>query len=397
MNRSFLFLQTIATPFFSHLGAALAERGHAVSRVAFCGGDVAFWQASPCLAYRGTEEDWPEALSRLIAERSVTDLVLFGDQRPPHLAALPVADAAGVRVHVFEEAYIRPGWIALERGGTNGASPLPREPAEIRRRAAGLPPVEVRDVPASFVLRAAWDVSYSFWTGWAARQFPHYRTHRLWSPWREYGGWVARGAVRPLRRRASDATTRVLRAGPPYWLLPLQLEGDYQLRAHSPFASMRDGLAAAMASFARHAPADERLAVKGHPLDNGVLPWARIVAEEAARHGIGGRVAFLPEAGFGRLLEYAQGVVTVNSTAGLHAVGTGKPVKVLGQAIYDLPGLTFQGGLDAFWREAGPPDLSLFDAFRRVLANEALVRGGFFHPAAMAEAIRHAIPRLTAP
>jgi capsular polysaccharide export protein len=62
-----------------------------------------------------------------------------------------------------------------------------------------------------------------------------------------------------------------------------------------------------------------------------------------------------------------------------------------------VPGLTFQGSLDAFWREAGPPDLTLFDAFRRVLANEALVRGGYFHPAAIEQAVRNAIPRLLAP
>ncbi|MDW8399788.1 MAG: capsular biosynthesis protein [Acetobacteraceae bacterium] len=397
MNRSFLVLQTIATPFFSRLGVALLERGHRVSKVAFCGGDLAFWQATPSLAYRGTAEEWPAALARLMAEREVTDLILFGDQRPLHKAALPVAEARGARVHVFEEAYLRPGWIGLERSGTNSASPLPRDPAEIRARAAGLPPVEFRDVPASFLLRASWDVAYSFWSGWMARSFPHYRSHRLWSPWREYAGWALRGLKRPLRRRASVALTRALRAGPPYWLLPLQLEGDFQLRAHSPYRGMREAIAEVFASFARHARPEERLAVKGHPLDNGVIGWGRVVAEEAARHGIAGRVFYLPEAVYGRLLEAAQGVVTVNSTAGLHAVGAGKPVKTLGEAVYDMPGLTFQGSLDAFWRAAGPPDLALFDAFRRVLAAEAMVRGGYFHPAAIEEAVRNAIPRLLAP
>jgi capsular polysaccharide export protein len=397
MSRSFLVLQTIATPFFSRLGTALMEHGHQVSKVAFCGGDLAFWQATRSLAYRGTAEQWPEALARLMDERGVTDLILFGDQRPLHKAALPVAEARGVRIHVFEEAYLRPGWIGLERGGTNGASRLPRDPAEIRARAARLPPVEFRDVPASFLLRAFWDVTYSAWSGWMARSFPGYRTHRLWSPWREYAGWALRGLKRPLRRRASIRLTRALRAGPPYWLLPLQLEGDYQLRAHSPYRSMKEAIAEVIASFARHAPSDERLAVKGHPLDNGVIGWGRVVAAEAARHGIAERVFWLPEAVYGRLLEAAQGVVTVNSTAGLHAVGAGKPVKTLGNAVYDVPGLTFQGPLDAFWREAGPPDLTLFAAFRRVLAHEALVRGGYFHPAAIEEAVRNAIPRLLAP
>lgn len=397
MSRSFLFLQTLATPFFSRLGEALIGQGHRVAKVAFCGGDLAFWHATPSLAYAGTEAEWPTALSRLIAAKQVTDLVLFGDRRPLHQAALPVAAAAGLRIHVFEEALLRPGFIGLQRAGPEGVLPLPRDPQEIRALAAPLPPVAFRDTPASFPLRAAWDVSYSFWSAWMARRFPHHRTHRLWSPWHEYGGWALRLLRHPFRRRASLALTRALRAGPPYWLLPLQLEGDYQLRARSPYGGMRAAIAEILASFARHAPAGDRLAVKGHPLDNGLIDWGRLLAEQAARLGIADRVFYLPEAVYGRLLEAARGVVTVNSTAGLQAIGAGKPVKALGEAAYDIPGLTFQGGLDDFWRQAAPPDLSLFDAFLRVLAERALVRGGYFHPRAIAEAVGNALPRLLAP
>jgi capsular polysaccharide export protein len=43
------------------------------------------------------------------------------------------------------------------------------------------------------------------------------------------------------------------------------------------------------------------------------------------------------------VLAPAAGVVTVNSTAGLQALREGKPVVALGRALYDMPGLTFQG------------------------------------------------------
>ena len=40
---TFLFLQGIASPFFSVLGSALRERGHGVRRINFSAGDWLFW------------------------------------------------------------------------------------------------------------------------------------------------------------------------------------------------------------------------------------------------------------------------------------------------------------------------------------------------------------------
>ena len=45
-QRSFLFLQGMATQFFAKLGAALAKKGHDVHRINFNGGDKLFWMRS---------------------------------------------------------------------------------------------------------------------------------------------------------------------------------------------------------------------------------------------------------------------------------------------------------------------------------------------------------------
>jgi capsular polysaccharide export protein len=177
-------------------------------------------------------------------------------------------------------------------------------------------------------------------------------------------------------------------------VLPLQLEGDYQLRLHSPFPSLHDAIGRIVASFAAHAPRDALLAVKGHPLDNGLTDWGRVALRAAAAAGVGDRLAWLPELTFGPVLAAAAGVVTVNSTAGLQSLRDGKPVVALGRALYDMPGLTFQGGLDRFWTEAVPPDPALVDALRRVLAARCLIRGGFFHAAGIDEAVANAVARL---
>ena len=88
-------------------------------------GDRAFWPLTGSfIPYRGTAEDWPESFRRLIAEKSITDLVLYGDTRPIHATAVRIAREAGLTVHVFEEGYLRPYWVSYERGGSNGHSRL---------------------------------------------------------------------------------------------------------------------------------------------------------------------------------------------------------------------------------------------------------------------------------
>ena len=48
------------------------------------------------ILHQGTPEDWPAHLDRLIAEKGVTDIVLYGDVRPVHAAARAAAKARGL-------------------------------------------------------------------------------------------------------------------------------------------------------------------------------------------------------------------------------------------------------------------------------------------------------------
>jgi capsular polysaccharide export protein len=123
-GRSFLFLQGMATRFFERLGQALIGRGHAVYRVNFNGGDRAFWRLPGAVDFRGRPEEWPGFLDRLIIDRAISDIILFGDCRPLHRAAIRVAEARALRIHVVEEGYLRPDWITFEEGGVNGHSAL---------------------------------------------------------------------------------------------------------------------------------------------------------------------------------------------------------------------------------------------------------------------------------
>jgi capsular polysaccharide export protein len=90
----------------------------------------------------------------------------------------------------------------------------------------------------------------------------------------------------------------------------------------------------------------------------------------------------------------ARGVVTINSTSGTLALAEGVPVVALGHAVYDVPDITCQGGLDAFWQNPVAPDPETFAAFRRVLIDRCLIPGGFFSEEALRKVVRHAVARL---
>ncbi|TGX48689.1 capsular biosynthesis protein [Sphingomonas gei] len=394
MTRTFLFLQGPPGPFFRQLGEALRCAGGRVLRVNFHGGDCLDWGAR-AIDFRGVAEAWPAALGAIIERHRVTDIVLFGDCRPLHHAAISTAHAWRVTVHVFEEGYVRPDWVTLEQNGVNGHSSLPPDPEYYCRIAAGLAPVpNLPQVPASFVRRAREAMAYygagALLTPW----FRHYRSHRPFSRTAEAAGWLRRLGRHPFAARRSRAVRCAMAS--PYFVVPLQLDADYQLRIHSPFGGMENAIRAILASFAAHAHAGPLLLFKGHPLDNGLRNWRRLIEIEASALGISDRVRYLECADIATLVAHAHGVVTVNSTTGTLALAAGVPVKVLGRAVYDVPGITHQGALENFWQTPGRPQVELFDAFRRVLAHRCLLRGGFSSREGRTLLIEPAVTRMLA-
>jgi capsular polysaccharide export protein len=172
------------------------------------------------------------------------------------------------------------------------------------------------------------------------------------------------------------------------------LETDFAIRAYSPFTDMDAPLGQVMASFAAHAPAGTELVIKLHPLDPCWKPWPKRIAAMARAAGIAGRVHIMPRGRLPDLLAASSGMITVNSTAATTAMVLGKPVKLMGQAVYSVPGLSFQPSLDAFWTEGAPPDPDLLEAFLALLCGAFMVRGAFHQDSGLAAAVAGAVARL---
>jgi capsular polysaccharide export protein len=397
-RRRFLFLQGVPGMFLHRLGLALADRGHGIQRINFNGGDRLDWPSLPAADFRGKATAWPAFLQRVFLEHAPTDIVLHGDCRPLHRVAIELAERRGIAVHVFEEGYLRPDWVTLEIGGVNGYSRLPRSAGAYLAAAERLPGLPaVAHVPPTVRSRAGLCIAYGAACLAMRPWFWRYATHRGWSLPHEAAGWLKRMARAPLvQRRSRAAIARAFAAPGGFFLLPIQMDNDSQILCHSDLGGMMHAIRLVVASFARHAPPDAVLAVKEHPLDNGVIDW-RAVARAAARDaGVADRVVTIEDCDLRVLLDRALGMVTVNSTSGTFALAAGVPAIALGRAVYDLPGLTHQGSLESFWRSPEPPDARLFGAFRSVLAHTCLVEGDFFTPGGVERAVAAAVPRIEA-
>lgn len=395
IRRSFLFLQGPPGPFFPLLGRELDRRGCGVHRINLSGGDRYDWPEGS-VDYRGRMANWPLFFDEYVQRHGITDVVLYGDCRPVHQAALRLAQLRGLHIHVFEEGYIRPDWMTLERDGVNGHSRMDRDPEAILATAEWLPEMpKLPSITAAFSRRARdsyWHYHHVVLGRW---RFPFYTSHRASSIVGEGIGWLLRFSRAWRRARQADAVLEEI-AGRPFFLFPLQLTGDYQIRAHSPFASMRMGVDYVLRSFARHAPHDSLLLVKEHPMDVGYRNWRRYLMREARRLGVADRVRHIDGGELADLCAASTGMVCVNSTSGTLALEVGIPVIVLGDAVYDVPGVTHQGSLDAFWRSPELPDRTLYQAFKKVLHARCLVRGGLASASAIRTLIANSVERLLA-
>ena len=374
-----LMLQGPSNLFFRDLGCALMARGAKVHRIGFCPGDHLYWrrdagEITPCSASKSAYAAW---IGSFLDRFRPSDIVMLGDGRFYHRETLDVVRqmAPQPRIHIVEQGLIRPGWILIENDGMGKRSRIPERFQTAPRMDA---PPTIPAPAAPFLRYAALDIGYhvpGMLVGWLYNS--DYQHPALVSQWVEYAGWVKKALTRGGSVRSDRTKMSMLEnISGPRFLFPLQLETDYQIREHSKGKSLEDHMEDMLKSFAAFAPSDAHVIVKRHPLDNGWAPWRKRVVKLAQDIGIKGRVHYLDRGDLKRLLDLSVGVITVNSSVGLQAVLEGCPCVTLGNAVYDIKGLTAPS-LDTFWASPEKPDHETSERFRAFLLTEYHVPGSF--------------------
>ncbi|MEM8739929.1 MAG: capsular biosynthesis protein [Pseudomonadota bacterium] len=402
-KKVFLFLQGPPCLLWPRLADALRAAGHSTRRINLHCGDWLFWPRAGADHYRGRFSRWPAWLDAYLVRHGVTDILYYADRLPYHIEALARAKARGIHTHAIEYGYLRPDWLTIEPEAMGRFSTFPRNPDAIRDLAAGHPEPDMTPRYGHGFWEESWrEVTYDLLLVFGRGLYPFYRSDKYYWPVAEYLAWLVRLGVRAATSRRDEALVDralagALDGGFRYNLVALQLQMDYQIRASSDYTHIEEMLDEILASFAAHAPESRHLIIKTHPLDNGLENWPRRLRRLTRRHRVEGRVHLVDSRRLAELNQNSMGAIMANSTVGLHALGDGIPVICLGDAVYDIAGLTHKRGLDSFWTDPDQVDLALAADLRRALAAHIQVRGDFFNPEGQRIAIEALTEKLLAP
>lgn len=374
-GRRLLLLQGPAGPFFARVAEQLRAAGAQVTKVNFNGGEDFYYRGPEVVKFAQPLEQWPAFFEHVARERAVDAIVLFGDCRPLHRLAIERARQLGIEVFVFEEGYLRPDFVTLERGGVNGHSSIPRDPSHFDG-VQPMPEPQRRPIRHAFIKSAIHTICYASAAALARDRYPHYRHHRDIRPVAQARLWfqgTLRRAAHTLRDR-SLAKRLEAASMPPYFFVPLQVHLDSQL-GHSPYATINQFIREVVTAFAEHAPPDHALLIKLHPMDRPYSDYSADIEALRLEHGLGERLLYADVINLPAALRGARGTVVINSTVGLSSLTHGTPVKCMGRAVYDLPGLTHQGSLAEFFRAPAAVDRALYKRFRHWLLEQNQLNG----------------------
>ncbi|MCA8878626.1 MAG: capsular biosynthesis protein [Rhodobacteraceae bacterium] len=200
------------------------------------------------------------------------------------------------RPTVFLERAPLPGRVTVDSAGVNQENSLPRDAA--------------------------------FYLDWASQD-----------PDRQGRGWMALKqklvARAPKRGDVTQGAASDDLAATPFVFCPLQVPDDTQIRQFSGWVGPIESYLAHLSDAVPALPEGWHLRLKEHPSSR--IPLGHLLAAMTNRHG--DRVVIDNRTDTFHQVDSARAVVTLNSSVGLQAFFFDKPVIVLGQAFFRIPGL----------------------------------------------------------
>lgn len=350
-SQAVLLLQGPVGPFFDRLSQWLTAKNKQVQRIVFSGGDLHDCQVIKPIKFAGQLQEWRTFFAAQCVQLKIDVVVLFGQSRVYHQQALQEVNQLGIQVIVLEEGYFRPGFMTMELDGVNGNSTtLDRFSWD------GVPEDIISATDKHPFLNstyfAAKHYAHMLLGHW---QFPSYEHHRHRSPGYYFGYWMYSWFRKWSHLKLDIRKQKQLLDSKAYfYFVPLQFEGDAQLKLFSRYSSVEEFLAELIRSFSLHAPKPALLVFREHPHGRGMGGYRSFIRQIAKSYGVDSRIVYLVEGDTPVLVKHSAGVITVNSTVGVRALKSQVPLKVMGAAIYQQPGLVFDGELDEFWCRAIP-------------------------------------------
>ncbi len=381
-HKNILFLQGPMGNFFKTMDLAFRKKGAKTFKIGFNAGDQFFSNRDNYIPYRGKKEEWGNFIYDFLIAHKIDKVFLFGDCRFYQRITLQASTELNIDIFVFEEGYIRPDFITMERYGVNDFSHIPRDYSFYKNLdITQLEETEILDARSKYYRRVWSATAYFVLRDLFWFLYPHYEHHSQHNSITEafYG---IRNALRKYKYKITERSllTKIVdKHKNNYYFVPLQTYSDYQIKEHSNFSSIEEFIELFMHSFAKFAPPRTQLIIKHHPVDRGRKNYTKYINILSEKLDIKDRVITIHDLHLPTCLKNAIGTITINSTVGISSLYHHTPTIVLGNAIYDIEGLTCKGMLlDDFWKEYKRPDEELFENFRRFLIDKTQLNGSFY-------------------
>ena len=126
-EKKILLLQGPMGSYFNTLDTKFTNEGAKVFRIGFNAGDEFFARTDHYTGYKDKPKNWQKFVEEFYKKYDIQMLFVFGDCRFYQKIAIDIEKKLQIEVFVFEEGYIRPNFITLEKYGVNGYSPQPKE------------------------------------------------------------------------------------------------------------------------------------------------------------------------------------------------------------------------------------------------------------------------------
>lgn len=371
---SVLLLQGPLGPFFDHLASSFIQADLVVHKINFNGGDASYYYQDNAISFTDEPAQWPAFVTQFIRDNNVKLVMAYGDCRFYHHEAKRICLNNGVQYIALEEGYLRPNYITLEVGGVNGHSPIKHAAVESYQPMHTVHDEEI--MPSNFSKRIRYVIKYYCSRVLKKRTFKNYLHHRTYSSVMDAILWT-RAFFRKLAYKLRQPSTDGVTEKGSFFLVPLQVHNDAQIEFHSHYDSIECFIQEVMLSFALN-KCTERLVIKHHPMDRGHTNYTAFINQLANDLGISQQVEYIHDQHLPTLLKACKGVVTINSTTALQAFYHDAPVKVMGSAFFNMPGLTDQKTLVEFWQNPEKPDAEFSDRFRGFLLDHGQINGSFY-------------------
>lgn len=380
VGKNILFLQGPMGNFFKKLDNTLRQRGATTYKIGFNPGDWYFSNKDNYIPFKNKKEAWEAYIKDFFITHKIDKLFLFGDCRYYQAKAIKAAIELDIDIYVFEEGYVRPHYITMEKFGVNDYSHISRDLnfykslKEINNTTA----IHAHQSKLKMTMSA---VTYYLISNILYKRYPYYKHHRDFSAIKElyYG---LRGVWRKLIYPLYESKYLKEIEGAlhkKYFFIPLQTHNDFQILQHSEYRSIEKFIIEVLESFSKHADNKTWLLFKHHPVDRGRKNYKNFILDQARLLKVENRILVVHDIHLPTCIKHAKGTITINSTVGLTSIGYNIPTLTRGNAIYDIEGLTCKGmDLKTFWKTPKEPDEVLYHKFREHLIETTQLNGSFY-------------------